>query len=185
MTQQDFNCFNPASNPLPIVANPNWKKWMCDWQGKMPSSFSGTWNVYGTPANVCPQMPRTPTAITFSRWKLGPVWNPEHQSYDEILDTGDCGPGNYGFGYSEPADYSVDSGERHLPVAIWIESPLVPGTASLSLQSRAIRVSATQQIGMGGDVVMASTCSANSVYIFALFGTGECLFRLEITGVAF
>jgi hypothetical protein len=185
---EEFNCYVSNENDTDIVANINWKKWMCDWRGKMPSSFSGTWFVYDTPPELCPTMPRVPTPITLSRWKLGDAsnstWHAPSQSYREVIDTGDCGPQNYGFNYKYPIDYD-GTGPEMPAFAMGIYDPLVPANLSLSLQARAVRISATQISELGPDVVMAASCSENSFYMLALFVSGSCKVQLEITGVAF
>ena len=190
---EEFNCYVSNENDTEIVANINWKKWMCDWRGKMPSSFSGTYFIYDTPPEMCPRMPRVSTAITLSRWKLGDAsnstWHEPSQSYRDVIDTGDCGPQNYGFNYSYGIDYDdtdpLGLGPKYPAFGMSIYDPLVPANLSLSLQARAVRISATQIIELGPDVVMAASCSEDSFYMLALFVSGSCKVQLEITGVAF
>lgn len=174
-TSVDFNCYTPNENQDEVLANPNSRTWLCNWAGKFPRTFSGTWNVYGTPVDVCPNMPRTPTPITFYRDII-------YDLNGNLIQSNDCGL--YGMGYGLLPDYSEGSGERIPAVSLSLFNPLVPSDAPLSLQSRAIRVSATQQMTMSYPVV-TSTCGENSVYIFALWAVGDCLFRMEITGVTF
>jgi len=159
MTQQDFNCHNPASNPTGDIPPGHYKIWMCKWPGKLPKTFTGTWEVL-EPLGVnefCDLYPRGQQEVTYTRV------------------TKDCEEVAY---YYPPGDVTPT-----IPFSLLIDDPLVPEDLSVFEQARQVRVQGSPFNG-GNDVVSAS-CGIGGFSMRVDWYAGLCKMTMNITGVGF
>ncbi|CAB4165381.1 hypothetical protein UFOVP822_42 [uncultured Caudovirales phage] len=160
MTEQNFNCYSSTSNPTGDVAPVHYKVFMCDWKGKIPKAFYGTWNLVSAPDGMCEGYPLTPTAVTFSKV------------------TPDCEDSNF---YTAPSRAPLPD----VPFAVAIIDPLVYEYKSLSEQAReAFFIAGDPYAGTSYNVSSAS-CSATTFSTSADFESMPCKFHIEITGFSF
>jgi hypothetical protein len=159
MTQQDFNCYNPASNPTGDVPPTHYKVFMCDWKGKIPVAFHGTWNLVSAPPGMCEDFPLTPTGVTFTRTTL------------------DC---------EDSAFYAAPFREPPVPFVVAIIDPLVYEYRTLSEQAMdGVAILGNPTSGPTGDPPTGAGCSATTFTMNENFNNMDCKFTISLTGVSF
>ena len=156
---QPLTCYNPNNNPQGAIPPPDYKIYICDWNGLFPSSFSGTWYCTGGTGTGCGLYPSTPTAVTFT-------------------------PKTCLTSY-EPPD--PPSGALAVPFSIIITDPTVPEYFDFHDQSLAISVTGIVPAHPTGVADAGCTCGSGTIFLgYTFLDTGfECSFRLEITSVVF
>jgi len=149
----DYNCYDPAANPTADIVPQNYAIYICKWNGRYPSSFSGVWYSTSPIGTVgCELYPRTPTAVIFTRPNPCAV--------------------NYLPGSSSPA----------VPFNLIVTDPRITNTATPHEQALSIAVSGIVPALPTGTPDSETTCGLNTIFLGYTFG-GDCSYRLEITGV--
>ena len=159
MTQQDFSCHNPASNPTGDVPPTHYKVFMCDWRGKLPVSFHGTWYKIGTDEAPCLDYPTSPESVTFTRTNE----DCEQQAF-----------------FLAPSRSPLPD----VPYAIYIFDPLVADDATPSQQAEAAFLAALPP-NMGGPTVNLNCTATTFTMSQESTENDPCSFHIDITGVSF
>jgi len=160
MPDQDFNCYDPHANPDGQTPPGHYKVWMCKWPGKLPKTFTGTWEVLEPLGNnyFCDLYPRGEQQVTFTRV------------------TKDCEDVAF---YYPPMDIP----EYTIPFSLRIDDPLVPEYISEELQAKQVTVVGSPFNG-GNDVVSAS-CNIDGFSMRVDWYAGLCKMTMSLTGVGF
>jgi hypothetical protein len=162
MTQQDFNCHNPASNPTGDIPPTHYKVFMCDWKGRIPTAFHGTWNLVSAPPGMCEDYPLTPTAVTFTKTTL------------------DCEDSS--FYQAAPRTSPLPQ----VPFVVAIIDPLVYEYRTLSEQAKdGVAILGDATAGPTGDTPTGIDCSATTFTMNENFNNMDCKFTISLTGVSF
>lgn len=159
MTEENFNCFNPAANPTGDVPPTHYKVFMCDWRGKLPVSFHGTWYKIGTDEAPCLDYPTAPESVVFSRTNE----DCEQQAF-----------------YVAPSRSPLPS----VPYAIYIFDPLVPED-STSAQQASYAFLAALPPNAGGPTTNLNCDATTFTMSQESTGNDPCSFHIDITGVSF
>ena len=156
---EDFNCYNPQLNPENEVPPLHYKVYMCDWRGKLPKAFYGTWYKIGTDSDPCLDYPTTPTSVVFTRTNK----DCEQQAF-----------------YIAPSRSPLPD----VPYAIYIYDPLVPEDSTNSQQASYAFLAALPP--NAGGLTTNLSCSATT---FTMSQTSTennpCSFHIDITGISF
>jgi hypothetical protein len=158
---EDFSCYNPHSNPTGDVPPVHYKIYMCDWKGKTPKVFYGTWNLVSAPVGLCYDYPLAPTAVEFTRT------------------TKDC---------EQTSFYTAASRSPLPPVpfAVAIIDPLVYEYRTFPEQANdGLEIIGDAISGPTGDTPTGVNCSATTFTMSQNFNNMDCKFHIEITGISF
>jgi len=159
MPDQDFNCYDPHANPGGQTPPPHWLMYMCEWKGKLPKSFTGTWRVtHFAESGLCDQFPSGEQQVT---------WNRITKDCEDLAI------------YNPP----MDTPNYTIPFTLTIFDPLVPEYMPLTDQARQLVVQGSAY-ALGG-VITSSNCSSESFSMSMDWNNGPCTFSMAITGVSF
>jgi len=157
--EENFNCYDPKENPTGDTPPLYYKVYMCDWKGRTPKVFYGTWYMVSAPDGMCEDFPRTPTAVAFTRT------------------TKDC---------EEQSFYQAPLQEPPVPFVVAIIDPLALSYRTLSEQaSDGVAILGNPTSGPSGDPVTNANCSATTFTMSQDFNNMDCKFHIDITGISF
>jgi len=162
MADQDFNCYNPSSNPTGDIPPVHYKVFMCDWRGKTPSVFYGTWYLVSAPDGMTEGYPLAPEAVEFRRT------------------TKDCDQTSF---YAPPARLSPLPPN---PFVVAIIDPLSYEYRTFPQQAEdCVSILGEAISGPTGDTPTGIDCSATTFTMTRNFNSMPRKFSVTITGISF
>ena len=160
--EENFNCYDPKENPTGDTPPLYYKVYMCDWKGRTPKVFYGTWSMVSAPDGMCEGYPLAPEAVAFTRT------------------TKDCEEQSFYQAAPRPEPLP------QVPFVVAIIDPLALNYRTLSQQAEdGVSILGDANAGPTGDPVTNANCSATTFTMSRNFNNMDCKFRVDITGISF